>query len=209
MRALSATTFTSCPARFVTPVLSRSNHQSPEPRSDHQSRITRDQLFWASDSGNFHLSQIELRFGDGEADFFGNERDGSRCLDAGAGWLAGVAIEAAGSVDGEDGNAAAIDGGDDLVEGGTRRAGQAGAENRVENQGRLCALDQLGVGGGGGELHGLRDLPVHQGLVLVSGGVGGEDDVDIEAGVVEMTGGGEAVAAVVAAAAEDQDGFVF
>jgi hypothetical protein len=58
---------------------------------------------------------------------------------------------------------------------------------------------------GDGEIHGLDDLPVGEGFGFIFGGVGGESDGEIDAAVVEVAGESEAVAAVVAAAAENAD----
>jgi len=55
------------------------------------------------------------------------------------------------------------------------------------------------------QVHRLDDAPVNECIALIFGRVGAEADEDVVAVVVEMSRDGHAVAAVVAAAAEDED----
>ena len=61
---------------------------------------------------------------------------------------AGVGVEATGEVDGEDGDVGALDGGGDGGEGVARWLGEAGAEDCVDDEQCMGALDRGGVGGG-------------------------------------------------------------
>lgn len=76
-----------------------------------------DQLARAANVGDGNLAEIVARGWVREASLFGDERHGSRSADRGTERFAGVAIQAAGDVDGEDGNRAIFNGRHDLVEG--------------------------------------------------------------------------------------------
>jgi hypothetical protein len=62
-----------------------------------------DQFARRANVGDCHSAEVRLRGFAGEADFVRDERDGLRRVDARAERFAGVAIEAAGEIDGEHG----------------------------------------------------------------------------------------------------------
>lgn len=130
--------------------------------------------------------------------------------------LAGVAIEAGGNIDGEEGAFGEVEGVDDSAGQASDLAGEAGAKKGVDDEIVGLRVDdpiaQFGVivgkamegnfhGGGDGELSGQRGMRVASACAGVEGG----QDADRKAGIVQVAGGNEAIAAVVAGAADDED----
>ncbi len=140
-----------------------------------------------------------------EAGFFGHEGDGAGGGDARAEGLAGVAIEATGEIDSEDGGFGFRDGLDDGGEGIFGRAIQAGAEEGVDDEHGRVGFDELGSGEDGLDFHGLGDAVIEQGVPLKFVGAGEQRDRHVRAAIVEMSRGGQAVAAVIPRADEDEN----
>lgn len=164
-----------------------------------------DQFGGNTDVAHENVAGVSARLRMREAHFFGDEGDGAGGADAGAGRDAGVAIEAAGDVDGKDGAATVIDGRRDLIEGRAGGVGQTGAEDGVDDQQRICVCDQVGRRGHDHKIHGLGDAPIEQGIAFVMGWIDCQGDLYTRAAIMQMPGDGKAIASIISSAAEDED----
>ena len=179
-----------------------------------------EELAGGADVGDGDFAGVVVGGGSGEAEFCAGEGDGFGGAEGDAAppftdGEAGVAVEAGGDIDAEDGAAGEVEGGDGVAGEAFEGAGEAGAEEGVDNEVAGAGLVEPGaelaaVGGERlqGEAHGLDDGELGGGGVAVRFGRGEEEDADGDGGVVEVACGDEAVGAVVAGAGEDEDGGV-
>jgi hypothetical protein len=163
-----------------------------------------------ADVGDVYFASI--RAGLGETGFAAAERNCFGGANRGAEDLAGVRIKAGGNIDRHNAAAAGVGGEDDFGREAFDGAGEAGAEEAIDEDVGGVAFDdpvaEFGMAGGGffdGKMHGV------DGGELCGGGAGelvargDEEDRDGEMGVGEPAGGDERVSAVVAGTGEDED----
>ena len=121
--------------------------------------------------------------------------------------FAGVAVEAAGHIDGEDRRGTAFHGEDDGGRVVARRLAQAGAEQAVDEQIAIELCNRLRLGGLDAELHGGANVGVGLCITVeLARRLAGEDG-RLGTGEMKQARQRVAVAAVVAAAADDRDAF--
>ena len=133
------------------------------------------------------------------------------------GGLSRVAIKARRHVDGENGDAGGVGGGDDLCRFFSQRAGEAGAEQGVDDQAGVRTVREGGAAGCSGRIGERAGGGGFEGGAGPAGGHVGGVAFEVLEGAEEQDGGGktpilqepgsdEAVAAVVAGAAQNKDG---
>ncbi len=162
-----------------------------------------DDLSGTSNIGDGDVAGIVPGGGIGEACFFGDECDGIGSADAGrTEGLTAVAVQAGGKVDGEDIVAPLIHLKNRVAHRTIDGPGQSGAEERIDDK-VSPAGDRARLSAADIEFHRLRNLPVDQCVPFEVGRVSGQQNGDPTTTVVQVAGDGQAVAAIVAAAADD------
>ena len=172
-----------------------------------------EELDGHADGGDVDFAEVGLGVEVAVAVFEGGEGDGAVGVNDGGGWvahrLAGLGVEPGGNIDGEDEGAGVLGGvdvGDELLSNPLDWAGEAGAEEGVDDEaGRRGRVGEATPSVDHGEVHLGDDVEVDFGIACDAIGRGCHDDGGAVAQVMEVAGSSEPVASVVARAGCDED----